>query len=315
MKKKILVAPRPFNENGEEFINLLEKAGFDVVVNRTGKRFSKEQFLELAKDADGIIAGNDDLSSDVLSVTDKLKIIAKYGVGLDNIDVEFAQKKGITVKKALGANSASVAEMTMLLILVVLRRFQHLTITNSKTSNTRVIGKELKGKTLGIMGLGAIGRNVAKYSAPFGVKLLAYDPFIDSANLQIKSADEVSLLKASDIITLHMPLTDDTENLIDEKKLALIKRNAAVINTARPEIVDERAMISWLKSNPEGFYAEDAEPGKRSDELIALPNYLLTSHAASFTKEADQNTMAISVQNIIDYFEENSQEQKEQTKQ
>ena len=285
--KTILITPRPFHEKGSEQIEKLEQLGYNVIVNDTGKRYTKEQLMELMPDIDAILTGNDPLDKELLTLSKKLKVISKYGVGLDNIDLKYANEKGIKVCKALGANSISVAESAMMMILTSLRR-------------------EAKGKTLGILGLGAIGKNVARFAHAFEMNIVGYDPYISQQQVEdyvtMKSFEEV--LEQSDIITLHLPLLESTKNIINDKSISKMKDGVIIINTARGGLIDSKALFNALQTAKLSFVSEDVELKERSEELKQMERYNITPHAASFTLEADQNTMQVAVQNIIDNLEE-----------
>lgn len=301
--KKILVTPRPFNDSGKAYLKKLKEKGFEVISNDTGKRFSQEEFLDKIKDVNGIILGNEDLSADSLKVAKKLQIISKYGVGLDNVDEIYAKTKGIAVCKALGSNTVSVAEMAMLFMLSSSRRFSQLINKEAVKEHQRIIGSELKGKTLGIIGFGAIGRQVAEYAKSFFMKIVAYDPYAANIPEEVEIVELEELLKIADLLSLHLPLTAETENFFNDDKFDLIEAGTIVINTSRAELVSEDSLKRWLTISDDNFYAEDVEIGKRSETLSDFENYLMTPHAASFTREADQNMMVSSVQNIISFFE------------
>ena len=304
--KTILITPRPFHEKGSEQIEKLEQLGYNVIVNDTGKRYTKEQLMELMPDIDAILTGNDPLDKELITLSKKLKVISKYGVGLDNTDLKYANEKGIKVCKALGANSISVAESAMMMILTSLRQYYSL-CHNSKTGiEKRLMGREAKGKTLGILGLGAIGKNVARFAHAFEMNIVGYDPYISQQQVEdyvtMKSFEEV--LEQSDIITLHLPLLESTKNIINDVSISKMKDGVIIINTARGGLIDSKALFNALQTAKLSFVSEDVELKERSEELKQMERYNITPHAASFTLEADQNTMQIAVQNIIDNLEE-----------
>jgi glycerate dehydrogenase/D-3-phosphoglycerate dehydrogenase len=303
---KILITPRPFFTKGGDIIRRLKEKGYSVVINDTGKRLTSELLEYQLQDVDAVLTGNDHLSAELLTKAPRLKVISKYGVGLDNIDLNFCNSHGILVKKAIGANAISVAEMAILLMMIGARRIIQLTWSVETGESKRIVGQELFGKTLGIIGYGSIGKIVSKYAQGLGMNVLVNDPYIKSYNPNentIKLVRREDIFKMSDVISLHMPLTHGTRGLIDQKSFKLLKPDAVLINTARAEIVNEKDLYDWLNSNEQAFAAEDVELNKRHEKIRQLNNYLITPHAASFTEEADRKTMIISVKNITDYFD------------
>ncbi|MCI6379659.1 MAG: phosphoglycerate dehydrogenase [Faecalicoccus sp.] len=304
--RTILITPRPFHEKGSEQIEKLEQLGYKVIVNDTGKRYSKEQLMDLVANADAILTGNDPLDKELLSQAKNLKVISKYGVGLDNIDLTYANEKGIKVCKALGANSVSVAESAMMMILTSLRQYNSLCHNSKSGIEKRLMGREAKGKTLGILGLGAIGKNVAQFAHAFEMNIIGYDPYVtqDQVEDYVRMDTFEELLKQSDVISLHLPLLESTKYIIDELAISKMREGAIVINTARGGLIDSLALFKALQTDKLSFVSEDVELKERPEELKQMERYNITPHAASFTLEADQNTMKIAVQNIIDNLEE-----------
>ncbi|MEK0044534.1 phosphoglycerate dehydrogenase [Escherichia albertii] len=303
--KKIIITPRPFVGKGKIYIENLQSAGYDVECNTSGNRYSKEELIEKIKDADAIITGNDPLDRDVLEQATKLKVISKYGVGLDNIDVDYANRKDIVVHKALCANAISVAEMTILMMLSSARKYVEIENQARNGNDVRLVGHELYQKTLGLIGLGAIGQHVARIAHTLGMFIIAYDPYINKSQIPDyiipKSLDEI--YQCSDILSLHLPLLDNTRNLIDGSVFEKMKPSAILINTARGGLIDEESLYIALTNHKIAFISEDIELKERSEKIKNLKNYSITPHAASFTDEADHNTMKISIKNVLQELE------------
>ena len=305
MKGKILVTPRAFAKSGMEQIERLRKEGCEVHVNETGKSYTKEEFISYAKDVDGIIIGVDLADKEMLDQCPNLKAIAKYGVGVDNIDMEYAQKKGIKVSRTIGSNSLSVAEHAMGLIFTLAKN-TYSAVQDVKNGNwNKVYGFELQGKTIGIIGFGNIGKNLARLAQGMNMKVMAYDAMpIDTEYAEknhIMIAEYEQLLKESDVISVHMPLTAETKDMIDKKAFAIMKSNAIVINAARGGIINEADLYEALMNKRiagAGFDVFTQEPPKDSP-LLKLNNFILTPHTASKTKEADDNTIRMSTANIL----------------
>ncbi len=177
--KKILITPRSFGKTDKSVFNLFKDAGYQIVTNPYGQILTKEQMIENIKDAVGIIVGVDPLDKDVIDAAPNLKAIAKYGVGTDNIDTKYAELKGIPVSITAGANSNAVADYTFALMLAVARKITLINDMCHEKKWTKVLGSDIYGKTLGILGLGAIGKGVAKRAQGFDMKVFAYDLFWD----------------------------------------------------------------------------------------------------------------------------------------
>ncbi|MED0061951.1 phosphoglycerate dehydrogenase [Escherichia marmotae] len=303
--KKITITPRPFIDKGKVYIEKLQSAGYDVECNTSGGRYSKEELIEKIKYADAIITGNDPLDREVIDQAKNLKVISKYGVGLDNIDVDYANRKGIVVHKALNANSISVAEMAILMMLSSCRKYVETENQARNGQDVRLVGHELYQKTLGLIGLGAIGQHVAHIAHSLGMIITAYDPYLDKnkvpSYIELKSLDDI--YHHSDILSLHLPLLNNTRNLINETVFDKIKPSAILINTARGGLVDEESLYSALINQKIAFASEDIELKERSAKIKELKNYSITPHAASFTNEAEHNTMQISIKNVLQELE------------
>lgn len=303
--KKIIITPRPFVGKGKVYIDKLKSAGYHVECNNSGGRYSKEELIEKIKYADAIITGNDPLDREVIDQAKNLKVISKYGVGLDNIDVNYANRKGIVVHKALNANSISVAEMAILMMLSSCRKYVETENQARNGQDVRLVGHELYQKTLGLIGLGAIGQHVAHIAHSLGMIITAYDPYLDKnkvpSYIELKSLDDI--YHHSDILSLHLPLLDNTRNLINETVFDKIKPSAILINTARGGLVDEESLYSALINQKIAFASEDIELKERSAKIKELKNYSITPHAASFTNEAEHNTMQISIKNVLQELE------------
>ncbi len=246
MKKKFKVfIPEP---EWEESHKVLEEIA-EVKVGKPGVEYTEDRLIREMENVDAlIITSQHRVTKKVMEAANRLKLIVKYGSkpGIDNVDYEAATEKGIVVCYTLGANSDSVAEHTIALILALLKRLR---VTSSqlrqgKWRDRSLLGYELLGKTVGIIGLGTIGFKVAEKIRGFRVEILAYDPYVlkeCAKQVCARLVDLKTLLEESDIITIHAPLTEETVHLIGEKELKLIKKSAFVVNTARVEIIDEKA--------------------------------------------------------------------------
>uniref|UniRef100_A0A7C3SQI2 Hydroxyacid dehydrogenase n=1 Tax=Dictyoglomus turgidum TaxID=513050 RepID=A0A7C3SQI2_9BACT len=301
---KVLITPRSFEHIKDKFLELLKDAEIEVVMNPYGRVIKEDEMVELVKDMDGIIVGIDPITKRVIDNASKLKVISKYGVGVDNIDLESAKERNIVVTNTPNANSNAVAELTVGLIISVLRNIPLSDRRVREKKWDRFIGYELYGKTLGVIGTGSIGKRVIKLLRGFDLNILCYDKFPDyewaeKENVKYVNFDE--LLKRSDIITIHIPLTEETRHLISERELSLMKKTAVIINTSRGGIINERDLYKFLKEGKiygAGLDVLEDEPPQNSP-LIELDNVVITSHIGSHTQESIENMAFMAIDNLI----------------
>jgi D-3-phosphoglycerate dehydrogenase len=304
---RILVTPTSFCGSKKlKARDLLETFTKDIVYNPYGRPLTAEEILPLLEGVDGYIAGLDHITSGLLEKAPAtLKVISRYGAGYDRVDINAAEKRGITVTNTPGVNSESVADLAFGLILSAARKICLLDKQVKSEKWPRATGIEIYGKTIGILGLGAIGKGVAKRAGGFSMKVLAYDPFFDSTYAAANGVHQCTLeelLSSSDIISLHLPLNDSTLNIIDRGAIAKMKKGAIIVNTARGGLIDEEAAYEALKSGQLGGLGLDAfekEPPGNSP-LFELENVVATPHAGAHTTEAVDNMGILSVQNLID---------------
>ncbi len=288
---KVLVS----DKLSQEGLAILKKEKAIQVDVKTG--LTPEELKKIIRDYDGLIVRSGTrVTREVIQAAKKLKIIGRAGVGLDNIDVEAASRQGIVVMNAPGGNTISTAEHTMSMILALSRNIPqaYLSLKEKRWDRKKFMGTEIYGKTLGIIGLGRIGTEVAKRAMSFGMKVKAYDPYLSLDKvkaLKIESVSLKELLKRSDYITVHTPLTDETKHLISDKEIALMKSGVRIINCARGGIIDERALIKGLKSGRIAGCALDVfekEPPVGS-ALLKLDSVIVTPHIGASTEEAQIN--------------------------
>ncbi|AMM54711.1 D-2-hydroxyacid dehydrogenase [Pyrococcus kukulkanii] len=287
---KVLVAA-PLHEKA---IQILKDAGLEVIYEEYP---DEEKLLELVKDVDAIIVrSKPKVTRRVIENAPKLKVIARAGVGLDNIDVEAAKEKGIEVVNAPGASSRSVAELAIGLIFAVARKIAYADrrMREGVWAKKECMGIELEGKTIGIVGFGRIGYQVAKIARALGMNILLYDIYPNEERAKEvggKFVDLETLLKESDIVTLHVPLLDSTYHLINEERLKLMKKNAILINAARGAVVDTKALVKALQEGwiaGAGLDVYEEEPLPKDHPLIKLDNVVLTPHIGASTYEAQE---------------------------
>jgi len=283
---------------------MLEKAGYEVILNPYGRIMTKEQMFEQVQEVSGIIIGVDPLDKDVLKVATKLRAIAKYGVGTDNIDLDYARERRIPVSVTAGANTNAVADFAFTLMLCVARKVIAIDRRCRNRDWSKIVGLDIYGKTLGILGLGAIGKGVAKRAKGFDMKVLAYDISWDEDYARkngIIYATPHEIYEQADFISIHLPLTDDTRNMIDSDAFARMKKNAVLVNTARGGIVDEAALVRALKEGRimgAGIDVFSCEPPEEK-ELYELENLVMGSHCAASTEGALENMSLMAVQNLL----------------
>jgi D-3-phosphoglycerate dehydrogenase len=264
--------------------------------------------LKLIKDIDGIIIGIDELSAEIIEEANKLKVISKYGTGLDNIDINMATNKKIIVTSTPTANVDAVADLAFGLILSLARRIPEADKKTKSGKWGKIIGKAVWEKTLGVIGLGKIGRQVVKRAKGFEMNILAFDTVKDKKFVQkygIKYVNLEKLLQKSDYVSIHIPLNNDTRNMISYKELEKMKKDAFLINTSRGGIVDEEDLYDALRNNKLRGAALDVyknEPPRESP-LKELDNVIMTPHIGAYTEEAIENMSIQAAQNVVDVLE------------
>ena len=302
--EKILSTPRSYGKNMPELFEQLESAGYEVIRNTTGGILEKDQMKSLIADCAGIIVGVDPLDAEVLSCAPKLRAIAKYGVGVDNIDMDYCKAHGIKVSRTVGANSEAVADYAVALMLAVARKVPMIDRKCRQLNWGKITTRDVSHATLGLFGLGAIGRHVAKRAQGFGMKVMAYDPYWPEAFARennIEKADAETIFKNADFISLHLPLMPETEGFVGAEQLAMMKPTAILINTARGGLVDERALLKALQENRiygAGLDAFAHEPPE-DDAWFGLDNVVLGSHCAASTTGATENMGRMATDNLL----------------
>lgn len=289
MKKKILVA----DGVSELGIDILQEE-FEVVER---PQLDKEELLATIGEYDAIVLRSaTKMTAEVIAKADRLQVIGRAGVGVDNIDIEAATAKGIIVLNAPDGNTNAATEHTFALMLALARQIPqaHASMAAGRWDRKAFLGVELRNRTLGILGLGRIGAGVALRAQAFGMQIVAYDPFLTAERaetLGVRKATLEEVLQAADFLTLHLPLTDETRNLINRERLALMKDGARIINAARGGCVVISDLVDALRSGKLAGAALDVypeEPLTDADELLALPNVVLTPHLGASTVEAQE---------------------------
>lgn len=307
MTYKVMVTPRSFGKGNSQPIDMLREKGCELILNPYGRIMNKQEMVELIKDVDAVIVGVDPIDQEVLEHAPKLKVISKYGVGTDNIDLNYAREKGIPVTVTTGANKDAVADYTIALMLAAARRMLPIDKACRQLNWNKITSVDVWGKTLGLVGLGAIGKGVAARARGFNMNILAYDLIKDEAYASEHQIDYVNLnelLRTSDFISLHLPLTEQTHHLIGAKELASMKETAVIVNTARGGLINEQALLEALQENRiwgAGMDVFEQEP-PQDKGFLELDNLIIGSHCAASTYQAIENMGVMAAANVLEYL-------------
>ena len=303
MPAKVLIATRSFGSTSDVPWNLLAENQYEVVRLDINKA-TDEELAEAMRDAGGLIIGSRAITSALIAEARHLKVICMHGVGVDHIDLEAARTQGVVVSNCPGANSDGVADLTFCLMLAVSRDILNANTALKQGEWGRYFGTQVWQKTLGLVGMGRIGRGVAQRARGFQMRVLVYDPLLDSQTLEsvgVEAATLDDLLAQSDYISLHAPATEETHDLINEQTLGKMKPTAYLINTSRGELVDEEALYQALANKQIAGAGLDVyvdEPPTQHD-LINLPNVVATPHIGAHSTEAITNVSIMAAQNVI----------------
>ncbi|MBO4369367.1 MAG: phosphoglycerate dehydrogenase [Desulfovibrio sp.] len=301
---RILITPRSFGKNNPELFDRLTEKGLTLLRNDTGGILSEEAMIERIKDCSGVILGVDPMNANVLAHAPNLKAIAKYGVGTDNIDLTECARRNIAVSKTIGANSNAVADYAFTLMLCVARKALLIDSHCRKKDWGKITSIDIYGKTLGIVGLGNVGKCVAKRAQGFSMSILAYDVYKDEAWAEehgVRFTDLDTLCKESDVITLHAALTPENHHMINATRLSAMKKNAILVNTARGDLIDEEALLQALQNGTiygAGLDVFSAEPPV-DPSWYELTNLVMGSHCSSSTLGATATMGSMAVDNLL----------------
>ncbi|HEY5068753.1 MAG TPA: hydroxyacid dehydrogenase, partial [Candidatus Acidoferrum sp.] len=286
----------------------LREAGF-VVEKKTGLALAA--LREALADSEGLVVRSETkVTPDLMDAARKLRVIGRAGVGVDNIDVPAATARGIVVMNAPDGNTITTAEHTLALLVALARNIPqaNASVKAAKWERKRFIGAELQGKTLGIIGLGRIGRAVAARARAFGMKIVGHDPFIapdQARDLEIESASMDEVFSRADFLTVHTPLTSETRGLIGAPAFAKMKKGARIINCARGGLVDESALYDAIKSGVVAGAALDVfeqEPPPPDHPLLGLDEVIVTPHLGASTTEAQEGVAFTVAEQMRDYL-------------
>ena len=304
----IFLAPTSFARNSLAPLELLEAKGYNIDLNRLEKKLSKKDIISMVSSCDAVLAGTEIYDRDILNKSQKLRVISRLGVGLDNIDLEYAKKKNIKVYRTQTNHALPVAELTLGLILDILRKISLQSSRMKAGTWQKTMGSLCSRKTLGIIGLGNIGKQLVRLTMGFDLNYLAYDINVDekfALRNNVKYCELDELLVQSDILSIHLNLTRGTENLINSNSLSKMKRNAILINTSRGPIVSEKDLIDALESkliSGVGLDVFQEEP--YTGPLLKYDNVVTTPHIGTYAQEIREQMEMEAAKNLIKGLED-----------
>ena len=307
MNQKRVMIVQPIHQSG---IDLLKDAGFEMVFASSP---DPQEVADQIKGINGVIVRTAPFPKQIIQSADKLQVISRHGTGTDNIDLEEASKRGIYVVNTPFANQISVAEHTITFILALAKRLKPMdraARTGYFTIREEFSSMDVDGKTLGILGFGKIGSTVAtKCKAAFNMKVLVYDPYLSedqARQAEVELAEFSTVLQKSDFVTIHAPLTPQTQGLIGQKQLRMMKPTAFIINMARGQLWDEKAVANALKNGWIKGAATDVfvnEPPEKDNPLLRLDDSLLSPHMSALTAECVVRMATGAAQGVIDVLQ------------
>jgi D-3-phosphoglycerate dehydrogenase len=303
MRQKIAITPRSLSGGEHPALGLLVRQGYDLVFPAPGRTPTETELLTTVPGCVGWLAGVEPVSGSVLKAANGLRVISRNGTGVDNIDMDMAASLGIAVKRAAGANARGVAELAIGLMLTAFRDIAWSDHRLRSGAWDRRIGIEADGRTLGVVGCGAIGKLVSRMAIGLGMKVSAYDPFPDLSfdpGPDFRFAELDAVMAEADAITLHCPPRDVA--IVDGRAIARMRDGVFLINTARSDLIDEAAVLEGLNSGRIAALATDVFPTEPPlpSSLLAHERVIQTPHAGGFTRESVDRATAIAVENLLE---------------
>lgn len=302
---RILITPTSLSAQPQlAALDALRERGAELITNPYGRPMTPQELIDELDGVQGVIAGLDSFTAEVFEHAGELQVIARYGVGYDRIDLQAAQAAGVWVTNAPGANAHSVAELALGLMFCVARQIPRSAEAVNQGQWPRFAGVELSGRTLGVLGMGAVGRSLAQMAAGIGMKVLAFDPGFNTEQLTqmgVQPCELEEIFTASDVLTLHMPLTQDTRHIVSGQRIAMMPPGAILINTARGGLIDEQAALEGLQTGQLhgiGLDAYETEPPQDS-VLVGHPRVVSTPHIGAQSQEAVERTATAAVKNLL----------------
>lgn len=305
MSKSVLSTSRSFGQVSDEPLNILKENGFEMEF--LNGSYNEGEFLDAIGKYDALIIGAHEFSQKAMEKAAKLKIVCKHGAGVDNIDLEAAKKHNIRVTNVPATNSNAVADLAFGLMLDVARKISYGAGRVKNGLWERIIGVDVCYKTLGLIGFGAIAKNVAKRAMGFGMSVLAYDPYVavvpdGFSHVKLTSFEEV--ITKADFLSIHVPINEKTRNLIGKEQMAMMKKGSFIINTSRGGIVNEAALYEYLTNGHlagAGLDVTEKEPPAGSP-LLTLGNVTIVPHIGMYSKEAINAVSMVCARNVVRMF-------------
>ena len=310
MSKKVAITSEFFGKFSDEAFKILEENGLEVIPNRYNKYLDKEkEIISLTKEANAVICDLENISKNVIDQSPNLEIIARRGVGTDSVAVNYAKEKGIKVARTLGVVEKPVAELVMAYILNISRQLIPLNKSMHQGNWNKILAHSVDGKKLGIIGMGNIGREITRKAQAFDMDVTYYD-INRKKNLEeelgIKYQKLEQLLKKSDIITLHVPLNEQTKNLIDYEAMTKMEKSPILINTSRGPVVNNGDLKKALDEGIISHAAVDVfdEEPKTDSVLKDCENAIITPHVGTFTEEIFIKMDVMAAENVVEYLKD-----------
>ncbi len=303
MNKKILITPRSLTEKGHPILDRLRHAGYELILSAPGQQPDEAELMLLLPGCAGYLAGVEKITARVLAAAKDLRVISRNGTGVDNVDLAAAERLGVKVCRAEGANARGVAELALALIFALVRSLPFSDQGLKQGAWLRRQGVELEGRCLGLLGCGKIGKIVAGFGAALGMRVLAYDLFPEwpAAPQGFRFGTFEEVLTLSDIISLHCPAAGGAKPLIGRNEIAQMQKGIYLVNTARAGLLDETALLEALETKHVAGFATDVfsqePPGESA--LIKHQRVIATPHIGGFTKESVARATEVAVENLI----------------
>jgi D-3-phosphoglycerate dehydrogenase / 2-oxoglutarate reductase len=307
---KILVTPRSVTKQGHPALELFKQQKYEVVFCTPGQQPDEAELLKLLPNCQGYLAGVEKVSATVLRAAPRLKVIGRNGVGIDNIDVDAANKLGIKICPATGSNSRGVAELAIALMLSLVRSIPFSDAQLKQDKWSRRSGIEICGRTLGLVGCGHIGRHVATMALGLGMNVIAYDIYKDesfSPGAKFSFTDFNPVLRQSDVISLHCPAPKNGMPLINTKQISLMKKGVYIVNTARAGLLSEPDILAGIESGVIAGVATDVfekEPPEPQNPLVRHDKVIATPHIGGFTHESIERALEMTVKEMLKVLKE-----------
>lgn len=299
---RVLVTPRSLTTDPGDLLKRLEEAGYELIFSPAGRKPSEPELIRLVPGCVGWIAGVEPISARVVDAADRLQVISRNGTGVDAIDLAAAERCGISVLTAAGANAAAVADLALAFILIGFRHIAESASALKAGKRRRVEGRELGHARVGIIGCGAVGRRLASAVTGLGASVLGYDIEPDR---NYKPAGDFAwasledLLAKSDAISLHCPAQPGGAPIFDRDRLNSIKWGAGIVNTARASLVDDVALLAALEENRIGWFATDVIVSEPPSLLLAHERVIATPHIGAFTAESGRAAVGVAIDNLL----------------